>query len=108
MPQAYQVILCTCPDFESAEKLANIIISEKSAACVNILPGLTSIYPWQGKIETAKEHLLLIKTRADHFHEVERNIRSNHPYELPEIIAVPVEQGQSEYLQWIDSCLSSK
>jgi periplasmic divalent cation tolerance protein len=108
MSTHYQIILCTCPDKETASELAHLLIENKSAACVNILPGLTSIYPWQGKVETAQESLLLIKTRTDQYQSVEKIINAHHPYELPEIIAVPVERGLSEYLQWIDSCLPIK
>jgi periplasmic divalent cation tolerance protein len=104
----YQLLLNTCPDQQSAEKIARILIEKKLAACVNILPGLCSVYPWKDQIETAQEHLLIIKTRKDQYHNVETNILSNHPYELPEIIAVSIDQGLPEYLQWIDSCLSVK
>ena len=107
MTQRYQIILCTCPDHASAKRIADELISGGLAACVNILPGLTSVYRWQNKIETAQEHLLLIKTRQDRYAELEVAIRQVHPYELPEIIAVSVEQGLPEYLQWIDTCLTS-
>ncbi|MGR9100219.1 MAG: divalent-cation tolerance protein CutA [Gammaproteobacteria bacterium] len=83
------------------------MIEGKSAACVNILPGLTSIYLWKGAIESESEFLLIAKTHSGHFRKVEAAILDNHPYELPEIIAVPVEQGHSAYLRWIDTCLSS-
>lgn len=108
MPYQYQIILCTCPDLNSAKTIADALITEDLAACVNILPGLTSVYRWQSKIETAQEHLLLIKSRQDRYAALETEIRQIHPYELPEIIAVSVEQGLPEYLQWIDTCLTSK
>ena len=108
MANRHQIILCTCPDPASAHKIAETLIIQSLAACVNILPGLTSVYRWQNKIETAQEHLLLIKTRQDHYAALETAIRQHHPYELPEIIAVSVEQGLPEYLQWIDTCLTSK
>ncbi len=106
MQSTYQIILCTCPDKESAENIARQLINDKIAACINILPGITSIYTWQGNIETDQEHLLLIKTRKDRFQTVEKSIQTCHPYEIPEIIAIPVENGLAEYLQWIESCLS--
>ncbi|HEC28944.1 MAG TPA: divalent-cation tolerance protein CutA [Gammaproteobacteria bacterium] len=99
----YQIILNTCPDQESATGLANALIDEGLAACVNIVAGLTSIYQWQGKRETATEVLLLIKTRSDLYSRVEARIKSLHPYELPEIISVPISGGLSDYLDWIDN-----
>jgi len=104
----YQLLMNTCPDQKTAEAIATILVEEKLAACINILPGITSIYTWQGQVETAQEHLLLIKTRTDRNREITDCIRTNHPYELPEIIAVPIDQGLPEYLQWIDSCLSEE
>ncbi|MDD2660396.1 MAG: divalent-cation tolerance protein CutA [Methylococcales bacterium] len=108
MPTQYQIILCTCPDKDTAEKIAHLLVNDKLAACVNILPGLTSIYRWHEKTESAQEHLLLIKTNKAGYLAVEKSIKKRHPYELPEIIAVPVENGLPEYLHWIDSCLSYK
>lgn len=101
----YHLILCTCPDQKTAEAIARQLITDKLAACVNILPGLTSVYEWQGEIETAQEHLLLIKSHQDRFAAIEAAIKNAHPYQLPEIIAVAIERGSSEYLKWIDSCL---
>lgn len=101
----YQLILCTCPDLEVADKLASALITEKLAACVNILPGVRSVYEWQGQIETAQEHLLLIKSHQDRYAAIEATLKSLHPYQLPEIIAVAIESGSLDYLKWIDSCL---
>jgi len=75
---------------------------------VNIVPGITSVYRWQANIETAQEHLLLIKSQAEQYQAIETQIKQIHPYELPEIIAVPIDRGLPEYLQWIDTCLSPK
>ncbi|PKM13512.1 MAG: divalent-cation tolerance protein CutA [Gammaproteobacteria bacterium HGW-Gammaproteobacteria-3] len=108
MAHRHQIILCTCPDQATAQRVAETLVTAKLAACVNIVPGLTSVYRWQGRIESAQEHLLLIKTRQDRYPALEASIRQNHPYELPEIIAVSVEQGLPEYLHWIDKCLVSK
>lgn len=107
MSKAVQIILCTCPDQETAENIARLLIERNLAACVNILPGLTSYYRWQGQIELAQELLLLIKSSSARYSSVEAAILENHPYELPEIVAVPVEQGLPDYLHWIDSCLSA-
>jgi periplasmic divalent cation tolerance protein len=104
----YQVILNSCPDRQSAEKIAQSLVNEKLAACVNILPGMTSIYSWKDQIECEQEHLLIIKTHRHQYAAIESSIRHLHPYELPEIIAVPIDRGLPEYLQWIDSCLSIK
>jgi len=108
MPANYQIILCTCPDKDTAEKLARLLVANHEAACVNIIPGITSIYAWQGQIESAQEHLLLIKAHNDYYQSIETTLRNHHPYELPEIIAAPIERGLPEYLHWIDSCHSLK
>jgi periplasmic divalent cation tolerance protein len=106
MPIRHQIILCTCPDNATAEKIARCLVSDNLAACVNILPGITSVYRWQGQIETAQEQLLLIKANKSSYQAIETTIKKHHPYELPEIIAVPIENGLPEYLHWIDSCHS--
>jgi periplasmic divalent cation tolerance protein len=103
-----ELILCTCPDKDTAKKLARLLVEKKLAACVNILPGLTSIYSWEGQIESVQEHLLLIKSTKEHYQSIELTLFKHHPYEVPEIIAVPIERGLPEYLDWIDSCLSAK
>jgi periplasmic divalent cation tolerance protein len=104
----HHLIYCTCPNQEAAAKIAQRLISDKLAACVNILPGVSSVYEWQGQIETAQEHLLLIKSPKARYAAIEAAIKALHPYELPEIIAVAIESGSAEYLQWIDSCLSTQ
>jgi periplasmic divalent cation tolerance protein len=106
MPTPYQLILCTCPDKDSAEQLAHLLVNERLCACVNILPGISSIYWWQGQSSSAQEYLLLIKAHKDHYQAIEISIKAHHPYELPEIIAVSIENGLPEYLHWIDSCHS--
>lgn len=105
---SYQLVFNTCPDQTTAEKLAKQLVTEKLAACVNILPNLTSVYQWQGNIETANEYLLMIKTEKDQYQAIENWIQTNHPYELPEIIAVSIDHGLPKYLQWINSCVSTK
>lgn len=107
MSTQYRIVLCTCPDPESASRLAQGLVENRMAACVNLVPGLTSVYPWQGKIETASEVLLIIKTRANRLAELEAFIQTHHPYELPEIVAVSVEQGSKTYLDWISAWLDS-
>ncbi len=102
------ITLCTCPDKQSAEKVARLLVEEKLAACVNILPNIRSIYSWQGQIESAEEQLLIIKSPQAGYQAIETAILSLHPYELPEIIAVPIERGLPEYINWINSCHASK
>ncbi len=101
MSTHYQIIYCTCPDEETARQLAQGLVENHLAACVNIIPGLLSIYPWQGKIETDHEALLLIKSGRKCFPALENFIKTHHPYELPEIVAVPIEQGSKQYLDWV-------
>lgn len=100
------LVYCTCPDQQVAEKLANTLVTGRLAACVNILPGMESIYRWQGKVEKDREVLLLIKTDNAHFDVLEDTISRLHPYEVPEIIAVPIQAGHQPYLEWIDQCLA--
>jgi periplasmic divalent cation tolerance protein len=101
----YQLLLCTCPNQKIAEALAKHLITEQLAACVNILPGITSVYAWQGQVETAQEHLLLIKSHSQLYAALEAAIKQLHPYEVPEVIALPIECGATDYLKWIDACL---
>jgi len=96
--------MCTCPDAESAGRIADVLVSEGLAACVNRLPGITSVYSWKGKIERDAEVLLLIKTAEARFNALSARLLELHPYDLPEIIAVPVADGLPEYLQWVCKC----
>ena len=99
------VVLMTVGSREEAEKIANALVTEQLAACVNIVPGITSVYRWKGAVEQDPEALLLIKTGQDCWQSLEARIRALHPYELPEIIAVPIHTGQKDYIEWITSCL---
>jgi len=96
------IILTTLPDEAIARSLAQELIKNQMAACVNIMPRMSSIYSWKGKIEEGQEHLLMIKTRAERYSAIEQAIRAQHPYELPEIIATPISHGLPEYMNWID------
>ncbi len=94
------VILCTVPDEATAEKLATGLVEGRLAACVNAVPGVKSFYRWQGKIEAETEIQLLIKTRSERFDELAAWISENHPYEVPEIIAIPADRVSDAYLTW--------
>jgi periplasmic divalent cation tolerance protein len=91
------------PNTETGERIARQLVEYRLAACVNLLAGITSIYRWKGQVESDQEILLMIKARSADYKQVETAIRSQHPYELPEIIAVPVSGGFIEYLDWVRS-----
>lgn len=101
------LVLCTCPDRRTALDLAAPLVQEGLAACVNVTAPITSVYRWEGKVEQAEECLLLIKTGAARYQELEEVLRSRHPYELPEIIAVPIQHGLTDYLQWVEQCTTA-
>lgn len=94
------LVLCTVPDAAAAEKLAQGLIDGRLAACVNAIPGLTSYYRWQGKVEVDSEVQLLIKTRRGRFDELATWIEANHPYDVPEIVALAADQVSDTYLAW--------
>jgi len=108
MTTPYCLVLCTCPAGETAESLARFLVEQRLAACVNIVPGVTSVYTWEGALEKSREDLLLIKTEHARYAELETCLRQRHPYQVPEIIALPIERGLPDYLQWIALCLRSE
>jgi periplasmic divalent cation tolerance protein len=97
----YLTILCTVPNTEVGRKIAQVLVHEGLAACVNLLPNITSVYRWQGEVQENTELLLLIKTRQEHYPALEDRIKALHPYEVPEIIAHKIEVGSGNYLDWI-------
>ena len=103
----YQLVITTCPSMEEAEDLAGKVVAARLAACVNIVPGIVSIYEWQGKMEREQEFMLLIKSRSEGFPELEKLVQASHSYELPELIAVPIDEGSKAYLNWIDTQLGN-
>ncbi len=105
---SYVLCFVTIDDLEKAVEIANVLVSERLAACVNIVPGLRSIYSWKGELCDDSECLLLIKTSGDCYPALEDRVKEMHPYELPEIIAVRIERGLSPYLKWIDDSLRPK
>ncbi|MEK7759224.1 MAG: divalent-cation tolerance protein CutA [Pseudomonadota bacterium] len=98
----FQIVLTTCPDEACAERIARALVEEGLAACVNILLPMRSVYRWKGKIEDATELLLVIKSTVARFPAIRERLRDLHPYELPEIIAVPIVDGLPEYLAWLN------
>jgi periplasmic divalent cation tolerance protein len=95
------LLITTLPDQASAERIARILVDERFAACASVLSQCTSIYRWQGTVETAAEVPLLIKTTQKAYAGLEQRVRECHPYELPEILAIPVVDGLPDYLQWL-------
>jgi periplasmic divalent cation tolerance protein len=95
------IVLTTTPDEKEGGRLAHRIVEEKLAACVQILPKITSVYLWEGKVQTEFEHLLLIKTLEEKFDELSEFIKKNHSYEVPEIVAISAEKVSEDYLNWI-------
>jgi periplasmic divalent cation tolerance protein len=97
-----KVVLTTCGSKEEAEKIAQALVERRLAACVNMVPAIESVYRWEGKVESATEWLLLIKTTAGRFEAVREAIREMHSYDLPECIMISIEGGSPEYLKWIE------
>lgn len=95
------LVFTNLPDRASAERLADLLLEQRLAACVNILAPCRSVYRWKGAIQHDEEHPMLIKTSAARYGALEQALRKGHPYELPEIIAVPIEQGLPAYLDWV-------
>ena len=95
------LVLTNCPDVEVADRIARTIVEQRLAACVNRLARVESVYRWQGTVERATEVPLLIKTTRERYAEIEQAIRALHPYEVPEIIAMPVSAGLASYLRWV-------
>lgn len=98
----YILILTTVPDEKTGQEIAAQLVRDRLAVCVTISASSLSFYWWQGKISKDKEHILFIKTKASLFPELEKKIKEIHPYDVPEIIALPLLKGSSEYLNWID------
>ena len=102
MSTAAQIVLCNCPDNQTAEGLARALVEQQLAACVNVLPGIRSFYRWEGKVEQAEEVALIIKTTATNYPAVEQFIQQQHPYDVPEIITCSVTAGLPAYLEWLE------
>ena len=97
----FQLVLTTFPDAVKARETARVLVGERLAACANVLPGVTSIYVWQGEQSESEEVLVLLKTRREVYLALETRLKSLHPYEVPEIIAVDLAAGLPAYLEWV-------
>lgn len=100
------LVLSTFPDAETAQRISTTLVTEKFAACANILPAMQSIYRWQGRVEEAGEVLVLFKTTTRRFAELQEKLRSLHPYDVPEILALRVAEGLPDYLRWVEESCS--
>ncbi|MCA0184766.1 MAG: divalent-cation tolerance protein CutA [Proteobacteria bacterium] len=100
-PDDILLVLTNLPDADSAGRVARLLIERRLAACVNVLAPCTSVYRWQGALETASELPLLIKTTRAAYPALQATLREAHPYELPEIVAIPVQEGLPDYLAWV-------
>lgn len=103
MQYHYILVYVTVPTQEVGEAIANMLVEKKLAACVNIIPGISSLYHWQGAIEQDDELLLIAKTKYTHFDRLATAVKQAHPYDVPEVIATPIIAGSNEYLAWIDT-----
>ena len=108
MKSIHYIALSTCPTPEVATQLAQEVVEQKLAACVNIIPGIQSIYQWQGKVTQDNESLLIMKTHQQQLAALESFIQTHHPYEVPEFITLSIESGSKAYLDWITASLTNK
>jgi periplasmic divalent cation tolerance protein len=108
MNRNFIVVMTALDCREDAEKIGRLLIEKKLAACVSISAPVTSIYRWQGNVVTAEEWILFAKASDRRYRDIEKTIRQNHPYELPEIIAIPLARGEKRYLQWLVDATMSK
>jgi periplasmic divalent cation tolerance protein len=102
------LVLTTCPGSITAKKIANDLVVEKLAACVQVIPGVQSFFRWVGKVNNSEEFLLIIQTTTDRYEQLEARITALHPYELPEIITLPINGGLAGYLAWIETNTSAE
>lgn len=102
----FLVVFITAAPGEEAQRLADALVREKLAACVNRIPGVESTYAWEGRIERDAEDLLIVKTRADLFDRLKARVEALHGYDVPEIVALPITNGSEGYLGWMGACLS--
>lgn len=107
MSSAPCIAYCTCPDADCAERIAALLVNEQLAACVSLLPGTKSVYRWDGDLCQDTEVLMMIKTTQARLKALEARVLAQHPYEVPELIVVPVIAGSEAYLHWMETCIAS-
>ena len=98
----YRIVLCTIDSIKNANELAHNLVKARLAACVNIVSGATSVYEWENAICEENEYLLIIKTKSDLYKKLETKIKEFHPYEVPEIVSLKIDNGSKSYLDWIE------
>ncbi len=98
----YLVVFITTEDQDEGAKIAKALVEEEVVACVNMIKEVSSVFKWKGKVEEEAECLLVVKTRTERFHELVRRVKELHSYDVPEVIALPIVEGNTPYLQWID------
>ena len=103
---AYIVLFITTATAEEAQRISKVLLNQRKAACVNIVPRVSSLFWWQDKLDSAQESLLVIKTKAAQLNEIVRLVKELHSYDVPEIIALPIVGGNQDYLEWIDKSVS--
>ena len=105
MKEHYIIAITTTPSKNEAEKIAKTLLEERLIACANIIGPVQSLFWWQGKIDEAQEHLILMKTRKDLFSKLSEKVKALHSYQIPEVIAVPIVEGFKPYMEWLESSL---
>ena len=108
MEDGFVIVLTTLPREQDAAAFASVLVTERLAACVNVLPVMRSIYRWKGAIEQAEEQQLLIKTSEQSLNDLERRVRELHPYEVPEFLVMGIRSGSSDYLAWLSEATASR
>jgi len=108
MNKASNVVLITTATEEEAHSIAKLLLNQRKAACVNIVPRVDSLFRWQGELDSAQESLLIVKARASLLPEIVEMVKRAHSYEVPEIIALPIISGNEDYLKWMDSEVEEK
>jgi periplasmic divalent cation tolerance protein len=104
-PSSFVIVLTTFPVDEDPGQLARTLVNERLAACVNVLPPMPSTYRWEGNVEEVNEHQLIIKTAADRVEPLKRRINELHPYDVPELLVLPIADGSTTYLEWLRQSL---